>query len=282
MSDLVTLLREHWGLADVEIVPLGGGMNSATHLVRAGDTAYVAKQVAPAAREDLVRGCEVAARLAAAGFVTGPAVPTSAGRLVLDDPPLALLAHVAGRELVGEVEEEQRWIAQVLAGVHRAGDPRPGCGTTGFLDEWLAPAGPAWLVDAIASVRVVTDAVEVTWSTLHTDPAPGAFLRDDATGITALVDWAGSRRGPVLYDVASAVMYLGGPRRAAAFLDACGLDGAERALLDDFRRFRWAVQGAYFASRLAVDDRTGLEDARGNEQGLADARRGLAELGVPV
>src|SRR3546814_1110451 len=39
----------------------------------------------------------------------------------------------------------------------------------------------------------------------------------DRTGVTGLIDWTGARRGPVLYDVASAVMYLGGPDSAAAF-----------------------------------------------------------------
>ena len=45
-------------------------------------------------------------------------------------------------------------------------------------------------------------------------------MHDDDTGVTGLIDWTGSTRGPVLYDVASTVMYLGGPERAAAFLAA--------------------------------------------------------------
>ena len=48
--------------------------------------------------------------------------------------------------------------------------------------------------------------------------------------------------GPVLYDVASAVMYLGGPDDAAAFLAAYRTHGPlsadELQLLDAFRRFR--------------------------------------------
>ena len=117
---------------------------------------------------------------------------------------------------------------------------------------------------------------------LHTDPAPEAFLYDEATGTTGLIDWAGSRRGPVLYDVASTVMYLGGPERGASFLGAYAAAGPlgadELRHLDVFRRFRWAVQAAYFAGRLATNDLTGITGRRDNERGLEDARRGLAAL----
>ncbi len=89
----------------------------------------------------------------------------------------------------------------------------------------------------------------------------------------------------MLYDVASAVMYLGGPRHAGAFLDAYStaglLDPGELRHLDVFRRFRWAVQAAYFARRLATRDLTGVSERGDNERGLDDARRGLAELSHP-
>ena len=79
-------------------------------------------------------------------------------------------------------------------------------------------------------------------------------------------------------------MYLDGPEAAGAFLDAYRergpLSGDELQGLDAFRRFRWAVQGAYFAWRLSVRDLTGIADDADNEKGLDDARNGLAELGV--
>ncbi len=117
---------------------------------------------------------------------------------------------------------------------------------------------------------------------LHTDPTPEAFIHDEHTGVTGLIDWAGAQRGPVLYDMASAVMYLGGPGGASAFLDAyqrhgpLGPDELER--LDSFRRFRWAVQGTYFAWRLASNNLVGIEDQLENHSGLDRARRGLEEL----
>ena len=77
-------------------------------------------------------------------------------------------------------------------------------------------------------------------------------------------------------------MYLGGREHAAAFLDAYRARGplAEEELrhLDAFRRLREAVQGVYFAGRLAADDRTGGIERTDNQQGLDDARRRLAAL----
>jgi homoserine kinase type II len=140
-----------------------------------------------------------------------------------------------------------------------------------------------WLVAAIEAVRAETNPLALTWSVLHTDPAPEAFVHDDATGVTALIDWAGARRGPVLYDVASAVMYLGGREHASAFLDAYRAHGPlpdeELQHLDAFSRLREAVQGVYFAGRVAAGDLTGgIEDAD-NQKGLSDARRRLELLG---
>jgi homoserine kinase type II len=79
-------------------------------------------------------------------------------------------------------------------------------------------------------------------------------------------------------------MYLGGPANATEFLATYHRQGPlgaqELQLLDGFRRFRWVVQAAYFAWRLSVRDVTGIADEAGNEKGLDDARRGLAELGL--
>jgi Ser/Thr protein kinase RdoA (MazF antagonist) len=283
-------LAEHWGLREASVAPLGGGMSSETWLVHHEGVAYVAKSVAPDGLADLLAGAEAATALAEAGFITGRPVPTRDGDLLALEAGLALLQHVPGRELEGDSEDEQRWIAQTLAGVHAASAPVIGPGTSTFGAEWLSLAAPGvsdhpWLVTAIDAVREETDGLPLTWSLLHTDPVPDAFIHDDRTGVTGLIDWAGARRGPVLYDVASAVMYLGGRKHASTLLSTYESEGplsdGEIAHLDAFSRFREAVQGAYFAGRLATNDLTGGIDAAENEKGLSDARRRLEALGSP-
>ena len=287
--EVAEILHRFWGMEDAEVSPLGGGINSETWLVEHRGSTFVAKRVPVGAVADLVAGCEAASALAEAGWVTGPPVPTPDGRLVLTEHALALLEYVPGRELEGHTDEEQRWIASTLAGVHLAGSPASGPSTATFMADWLSPQLPGveahpWLVEVLEAVRAETDALAVTWAVLHTDPAPEAFVHNDNTGVTGLIDWTGATRGPVLYDVASAVMYLGGPERAAAFLStyqAQGpLDVQEMQHLDAFRRFREAIQGTYFARRLAANDLTGGIDQAQNAKGLNDARRRLAALGL--
>lgn len=291
MIDVADLLH-HWDMPDAEVSPLEGGMNSDTWLVEHDGTAYVAKHVPATAVADLVAGCEVAAALADAGVVTGRPVPTRDGRIALADRAMVLLEHVPGRELDGETDDEQRWIAATLAAVHLAGDPSSEQGNQGnsrhFMAEWLDPGLPEvtehpWLAEAVDAVRAETDRLTLIWSVLHTDPAPEAFVHDDSTGVTGLIDWAGARRGPVLYDVASAVMYLGGPDHARAFLSTYAEHGPlareEMQHLDAFRRMREAVQGVYFARRMAARDLTGGVEQADNEKGLDDARRRLAAIG---
>lgn len=289
MLNIIDALDSYWGLASASVTPLNGGMNSETWLVEHEGSTFVAKSVSRDCLADLLAGAEAATALAEAGFVTGRPVPTRDGSIVELTAGLALLEHVPGRELEGDSADEQRWIARTLAGVHTASDPARGQSTSTFGVDWLSPAKPGaldhpWLVSAINAVRRETDGLTLTWSLLHTDPLPGAFIHHDRTGVTGLIDWAGARRGPVLYDVASAVMYLGGREHASHFLSAYETDGpltaSELAHLDAFSRFREVVQGAYFAERLATKDLTGGIDHAENEKGLVDARRRLEALGL--
>ena len=77
-------------------------------------------------------------------------------------------------------------------------------------------------------------------------------------------------RGPLLYDVTSAFMYLGGDGQTflAAYWEAGTIPDAElRAALPVLLRFRFAVQADYFAKRIVTGDLTGIADAAENERG---------------
>ena len=103
---------------------------------------------------------------------------------------------------------------------------------------------------------------------------------DPATGRCGVIDWSYALHGPLLYDLASAVMYVGGPDYAKALMRAY-LDvevlGADQAMhgLAPMLRFRWAVQADYFARRVTGNDLTGITGPEDNEKGLEDARRAL-------
>jgi Ser/Thr protein kinase RdoA (MazF antagonist) len=84
---------------------------------------------------------------------------------------------------------------------------------------------------------------------LHADPAPEAF-RCDGSGRCGVVGWSSALHGPLLYDVASAAMYLGGPGSADSMIDAYRAAGPLTAAqiaygLPVMLRFRWAVQADY-------------------------------------
>jgi len=121
----------------------------------------------------------------------------------------------------------------------------------------------------------------MTHGLLHTDPSPDAFRLDRATGVVGLIDWSVAMHGPLVYDLASAVMYVGGPEHRGplveAYLETGALTTAEvdRALWP-MLRYRACIQAMYFAWRTYHDDLTGIADARGNEEGLDHARATLA------
>ena len=72
----------------------------------------------------------------------------------------------------------------------------------------LAAAAVAGAVTATIRLTV-TD--RLTYGVLHGDPAPEIFVVDPATGRTGLLDCGASGTGPLIYDVAAAVVYAGGP-----------------------------------------------------------------------
>ncbi len=277
-----------WGLPGAEVRPHHGGMNSATWLVDHDGRRWVAKAVPPAAERQLRGGLAVAARVEEAGIPAGAPRPTLAGRPVADvgGQSVALLTWVAGTPLTGAEAPEQRLIGATLARVHGA---LTGAGVDdAYPFHWVDPTADhlavrSWIRAEVAAAVAALEALRpdrLSHGLLHTDPAPEAFHWDADRGVCGLIDWSVGMSGPLLYDVASAVMYLGGPGRATAFL-AAYLDSAvlspaevERGLLV-MLRFRLAVQADYFARRIMVGDLTGIRGPDENEKGLAHARDGL-------
>ncbi len=288
-SAVVRSLVRSWGLSDPVVSSHDGGMNSQTWLVADGSGRWVAKSVPPDAHKRFVGGLAVAVRAAASGVPVGSPRPTRSGALcaVIEGRPLALLDFVHGRELDGRSDAEQRIMGETLARVHLAllGPPIPEVDRF----HWLDPHAPhlsvrPWVRPAMEAALDVWEGLSpdsLTWSLLHTDPAPEAFRWDAETDVCGLIDWDMGLHGPLMYDVASAVMYLGGPERAGGFVSAYLAQGVietkelERSLAA-MLRLRWAVQADYFARRIASDDLTGIDGPADNEKGLEDARRGLS------
>ena len=281
-------IRSAWKIAPESVRAHAGGMNSRTWHVTAGDRRWVAKAVPADAGARFTSGLAVAGIVDAAGIPAGAPEPTPVGRtwIAMDDHVLALLRFVGGEALVGDEPDEQRLMGTTLARAHQAliGSQVRDAGTFHWLDidaphldvePWVRPA----VRQAMEAYEALPPA-RLTIGLLHTDPAPEAFLLDRGTGVCGLIDWDTGLVGPLMYDVASAVMYLGGAEYAEAFLAAYLAFGIlapaeiERSL-NTMLRLRWAVQADYFARRLATNDLTGIADADENQRGLDDARRAI-------
>ena len=264
-DELAQLLAREW-LRDPVLRPLSGAMNSSAYEVRAGRERYVLKVSSPADEP----GLHAPTCLEANGFRAGGAamIARRNARLV------ALLRFVEGRPL-----STTDWdaVGETLGNVHRllGACPVPGGITRwpwAWLDTGVIEDGALRSAATAAIDRVLKIAPALTHGILHGDPAPEAFRA--TPGDIGLIDWGAVCHGPLLYDVASAWMYTD-RRVVAAYARTGPLVTGELDHASDFLAFRWAVQAWYFSTRLASGDLTGISDARGNEKGLADARRAL-------
>jgi Ser/Thr protein kinase RdoA (MazF antagonist) len=264
-----------------------GGLNSRTWDITVGDRRFVAKLVPSDQRATFEAGLCAAEYLAGAGIAAGAPVRAESGGLTaaLDGSGvLALLEYVPGRPLSEQDPVDQQWWGDLLGSVHRAllGFAHPGLNRWHWvrpeaehldLADWIRPA----VADAVTAMTKLCVTDQLTYGVLHGDPAPEAFRLDPANGRTGLIDWGAAGTGPLVYDIASAVMYAGGPAAATELLDgytAVGPVPPEEidAALPTMLGFRWAVQADYFARRLHA----GVGDPAHNRVGLEDARRALS------
>jgi homoserine kinase type II len=285
---LASCLSRWWGLTGVQVSVHNGGMGSETWFVDCEARRWVAKAVVPGDAAPLAGGLAIAQRLEQAGIPAGAPVPASDGQLLLDvgGAWLALLTWVPGQPLTGLDDAEQGHIGRTLARVHRALAGYELAAASRF--HWVDPAADylslrPWLRPAIIAALDDLDAARpdgMSWGLLHADPAPDAFRLDPVSGRCGVIDWSYALYGPLLYDLASAVMYVGGPDHAqdlvGAYLSEGILGAAEvQCGLSPMLRFRWAVQANYFAWRISVNNLTGIDGPQDNENGLEDARRSL-------
>ena len=287
-ASVAAVIREEWGVEPEAVRAHTGGMNSKTWMVTAGDRRWVAKAVPADAGARFTSGLKAAAIVESAGIPAGTPEPTPDGRtsISIGGHVLALLRYVDGEPLVGDDAGEQRLMGSTLGRAHQALIGMHVPGARGF--HWLDADAPhlsveRWVRPAVRDAMTAYEALPraaLSIGLLHTDPAPEAFLLDARTGICGLIDWDTGLVGPLMYDVASAVMYLGGADRPSSFLDAYLTVGpvsdteVDHALAP-MLRLRWAIQADYFARRLATNDLTGIADARENQDGLDDARRAI-------
>ena len=261
---LRSLLRQHWHLAPGEVKALDGGLMSRAWQVRSGGDRYVARLVDEPAKLPVEAGLAAAEHLRGWGVEVGAPVRTLGGSLTASTPAgaLAVSRRVPGRSLAGADPIDQQWWGDRLGAVHRVLQDfhHPGLRPWSLIDPdashlgvepWLRPA----VADAVTAITrlMVTD--RLTYGVLHGDPAPAGFVVDPDTGRTGLFDCGASGTGPLVYDVAAAVVYAGGPDASAEFLDGFlaaapvhpdELDAALPVMI----RFRWAVQADWSARRL--------------------------------
>lgn len=263
--DLVrSLLRDQWHLTPTAITDLDGGLMSRAWDVSTDDDRYLARMVDAAVRQPVEAGLAAAEHLQGWGIAVGSPVRTLGGGLTATaaDGALAVLRRVPGRVLAGADPVDQQWWGDRLGAVHRALQQfrHPGLRQWNLLDPdaphlgvqaWLRPA----VADAVTAATRLTVTDRLTYGVLHGDPSPSGFVVDPDTGRAGLLDCGASGTGPLIYDVAAAVVYAGGTEAAAELLDgylAAGpvhhdeMDAALPVLL----RFRWAVQADWSARHL--------------------------------
>jgi homoserine kinase type II len=263
------LLRDQWHLAPTAIADADGGLMSRAWEVSAGADRYLVRLVDASVRQPVEAGLAAAEHLQGWGIAVGTPVRTLGGGLTAATPggALMVLHRVPGRPLAGADPIDQQWWGDRLGAVHRALQHfhHPGLRSWNLIDPdaahldvqpWLRPA----VVDAVTAATRLTVTDRLTYGVLHGDPCPGGFVVDADTGRTGLLDCGASGTGPLIYDVAAAVLYAGGSDAAAELLDgylAAGpvhrdeLDAALPVLI----RFRWAVQADWAARRLTGDGR---------------------------
>jgi homoserine kinase type II len=257
-DDVRTALRTSWQVQPGECVPLAERM----WRVVVGPSVYLATHLPDGQRAQFEAGLRAAEQLEAAGIGAGEPVRAADGAFTVGvgGGVLALMRWVPGRPLRADDPIDQQWWGDSLATVHRVlrRYTHPALGKfysvrpeARHLDvaAWLRPAVQA----ALTAVKKLCVTDQLTYGVLHGEPAADRFRLDPDTGRVGLVGWGRAGSGPLVYDMAAAVLFAGGPDTAGDLVDgyvSAGTVSREEcdAALPTMLRYRSAV----LADRLAA------------------------------
>jgi Ser/Thr protein kinase RdoA (MazF antagonist) len=263
---ILAALRTGWHRTPQALNAQSGGAVSRTWSVVVGDEQLIAKLVPLGERPQFEAGLAAAEHLRTCGVDAGAPVRTADGAatVLVDDGVLALLRRVPGRPLEADDPLDQQWWGDLLGTVHRAldGFSHPGLVRWHWvrpdaphldLEPWLRPA----VTDAVAALTKLTVTDQLTYGVLHGEPFATAFRMDVGSGRTGLIGWGSAATGPLMYDVAAAVIDAGGPVAAVELLDGYAAAGPVprdevQAALPVLLRFRHAVQADRYARRIVA------------------------------
>ena len=265
-DEIRSALRTGWHRPALELTPLAPRVGERAWRVETDRCRCVAVLVPAAGRSRFEAGLAAIEHLRLRGLAVAAPVRCADGALTLGvgDGVLAVLAEVPGRALVAADPLDQQWWGDLLGTVHRelTAFNHPGLMRWHWvrpdaahldLEPWLRPA----VAEAVAALAKLAITDQLTYGVLHGDPVAGVFRIDVTTGRTGLTGWGPAATGPLVYDVAAAVIDAGGPGAATELLDgylAAGPVTREEleAALPVLLRFRWAEEADRCARELAV------------------------------
>ncbi|MDG6102447.1 phosphotransferase [Dactylosporangium aurantiacum] len=222
-----TTLRRSWQCSPGPCIPLGATawqvqIDDGQFDTSPGDPGrFVAKWAPATARRGFEAGLCAAEHVEASGLCAGRPVRAADGALTTQagDGVLALLRLVPGRPLHADDPLDQHWWGGALGAAHRClrrfvhpdlakfqAAPVPVAAPHLAMEPWLGPA----VSETAAAVRRIMVTDQLTYGVRHGAPAAGRFRLDTGTGRVGLIGWSAAGTGPLLYDLAHAVLCAGG------------------------------------------------------------------------
>lgn len=296
---------DRWGNGEWSVLPwerevVDQGYNSHTWKVARGEESYVLKAVPESHAAPFETGLGMARLVADEGIPSGAPISTTDGELVVhaDNWCWGLLAHMGGDRVDTTDPAQMRVVGGTLASIHRALKDVPAPGTViswnriDWLlaeDEFLKPY--PWIQRAIGEAR---DAIpgDLTVGIVHGDPRVTEFRIDNAVG--GLLDWGEVMHAPHIFDVASTLSYLDSEADRESFLrgylDNSVIEAGELAHVDAMRKFRYAVEGWFFAQRERFQITLGQEGGEHTNASILKMKQedieaidsGESKTGIPV